>query len=61
VRSKVVFVLPDHDRLEQLVHLVDEGELHVEVTRRIPLTELPALHADAGAGPVPGKVVVLPE
>jgi hypothetical protein len=32
----------------------------VEVTRRIPLTELPALHAEAAAGPITGKVLVLP-
>ena len=31
------------------------------VTRRIALAELPALHAEAAAGRIPGKVVVLPE
>ncbi|GAA1441581.1 hypothetical protein [Leifsonia poae] len=40
--------------------LVDDGELAVEVTRRISLTELPALHAEASAGRIAGKVVVLP-
>jgi NADPH:quinone reductase-like Zn-dependent oxidoreductase len=60
VRSAVVFVLPNRDRLTRLVSMVDEGTLHVEVTRRIPLDELPALHAEASAGPVVGKVIVLP-
>jgi NADPH:quinone reductase-like Zn-dependent oxidoreductase len=60
VRSAVVFVLPNRDRLTRLVAMVDEGTLHVEVTRRIPLTELPALHAEAATGRVSGKVVVLP-
>lgn len=60
VRSAVVFVLPNRDRLAQLADLVDEGEVHVEVTRRIPLAELPALHAEASAGRVTGKVIVLP-
>ncbi|PZF65523.1 NADP-dependent oxidoreductase [Curtobacterium sp. MCPF17_047] len=60
VRSAVVFVLPNRDRLTRLVSLVDEGSLHVEVTRRIPLTELPALHAEAADGAIAGKVVVLP-
>jgi NADPH:quinone reductase-like Zn-dependent oxidoreductase len=61
VRSAVVLVLPNRDRLAQLVSLVDRGALRVEVTRRIPLAELPALHAEAAIGRVSGKVVVLPE
>ncbi|NRD27975.1 NADP-dependent oxidoreductase [Frigoribacterium sp. VKM Ac-2836] len=60
VRAATVFVRPDRDRLEQLVALVDAGELTVEVTRRITLVELPALHAEAEAGRIAGKVVVLP-
>ena len=60
VRAATVFVRPDRDRLEQLVALVDAGELTVEVTRRISLAELPALHAEAEAGRIAGKVVVLP-
>ena len=60
VRAATVFVLPDRDRLTQLVSLVDEGTLQVEVTRRIPLADLPALHAEAMAGRIAGKVVVLP-
>lgn len=59
VRAETVFVRPNRDRLAQLVALVDAGELTVEVTRRIPLAELPALHAEAAAGGVAGKVVVL--
>ncbi|WP_410170428.1 NADP-dependent oxidoreductase [Clavibacter nebraskensis] len=60
VRAATVFVLPDRARLVELVALVDAGELTVEVTRRIPLAELPALHAEAEAGRIAGKVVVLP-
>jgi len=60
VRAATVFVVPDRDRLTELVSLVDAGALQVEVTRRIPLAELPALHAEATAGRVTGKVVVLP-
>jgi NADPH:quinone reductase-like Zn-dependent oxidoreductase len=60
VRAATVFVRPDRDRLEQLVALVDAGELTVEVTRRISLAELPALHAEAEAGRIVGKVIVLP-
>jgi NADPH:quinone reductase-like Zn-dependent oxidoreductase len=60
VRAATVFVRPDRHRLEQLVALVDAGELTVEVTRRISLAELPALHAEAEAGRIVGKVIVLP-
>lgn len=60
VRAATVFVRPDRDRLEQLVALVDAGDLTVEVTRRISLAELPALHAEAEAGRIVGKVVVVP-
>ena len=60
VTAATVFVVPNRKRLTELVALVDKGELRVEVTRRIPLTELPALHAEAAAGRIPGKVIVLP-
>lgn len=59
VTAKTVFVLPNRDRLEQLAALVDDGTIPVEVTRRIPLAELPALHAEASTGRIPGKVIVL--
>ncbi|MCZ2839595.1 NADP-dependent oxidoreductase [Modestobacter sp. VKM Ac-2985] len=60
VTATTVFVLPHRDRLTELVSLVDSGDLQIEVTRRIPLTELPALHAEAAAGRIEGKVVVEP-
>lgn len=59
VRAATVFVRPNRDRLSELVALVDDGHLTIEVTRRIPLTQLPALHAEAAAGRIPGKVIVL--
>lgn len=60
VRAATVFVLPNRERLAELVALVDQGALTVEVTRRIPLAELPALHAEGAAGRIAGKVIVLP-
>lgn len=60
VRAATVFVLPNRERLAELVALVDDGALTVEVTRRIPLAELPALHAEGAAGRIAGKVIVLP-
>ncbi|CAN7165678.1 zinc-binding dehydrogenase [Microbacterium foliorum] len=55
VRSVVVFVRSDAAKLAELVSLVDGAALTLEVTRRIPLTELPALHAEAAEGPIAGK------
>lgn len=60
VRAATVYVHPDADVLAQLVALVDSGDLHVEIAGRVPLAELPALHARADAGQVHGKVVVVP-
>ncbi|MDQ0646569.1 NADPH:quinone reductase-like Zn-dependent oxidoreductase [Microbacterium natoriense] len=60
VRSVVVFVRSDAERLVELASLVDSGDLKLEVTRRIPLAELPALHAEAAAGRISGKVIVIP-
>ncbi|MEU1478521.1 NADP-dependent oxidoreductase [Streptomyces sp. NPDC005760] len=61
VRGIDLFVRSDAEQLAHLVELIDGGELRVEVARRVPLAELPALHADAAAGVLPsGKVVVTP-
>ncbi|MDN8547790.1 NADP-dependent oxidoreductase [Microbacterium sp. NM3R9] len=60
VRAATVFVRRDRDRLAELVRLVDEGALTVEVTRRIRLDELPALHAEAAESGITGKVIVQP-
>ncbi|HEX6343595.1 NADP-dependent oxidoreductase [Umezawaea sp.] len=59
VRGVNLFVRGDAEQLARLVALVDGGELRVEIARRVPLAELPALHAEAAAGGLPGKVVVL--
>ncbi|WP_285105564.1 NADP-dependent oxidoreductase [Promicromonospora sp. MEB111] len=60
VRAVTVFLHPDADVLSGLVALVDSGDLHVEIARRVPLSELPAIHRQADAGQVHGKVVVVP-
>ncbi|WP_200838817.1 MULTISPECIES: zinc-binding dehydrogenase [Microbacterium] len=46
--------------LTELVALLDSGELTLEVSRRIPLADLPALHSEAAEGRIVGKVIVLP-
>jgi NADPH:quinone reductase-like Zn-dependent oxidoreductase len=57
VRGIDLFVRSDAGQLAELVAQVDAGELHVDVAERLPLPELPALHARAA---VHGKVIVVP-
>jgi len=60
VRGVDLFVRSDTGQLSRLVALIDRGELRVDVAERVPLAELPALHAEAAKGALSGKVVVLP-
>jgi NADPH:quinone reductase-like Zn-dependent oxidoreductase len=61
VRGINLFVRSDAHQLSRLVALVDSGELRVDVAERVALADLPALHARAATGALPGgKVVVLP-
>jgi NADPH:quinone reductase-like Zn-dependent oxidoreductase len=60
VRGIDLFVRSDAEQLSRLVALIDSGELRVDVARRVPLAELQAIHAQAAAGALPGKVVVVP-
>ena len=61
VRTAGVFVRADANQLAQLVALVDNGELTVDVAQRVPLSELPAIHAQSAAGELHGKVVAIPD
>ncbi|ANF31926.1 NADPH:quinone reductase [Leifsonia xyli] len=61
VRAVNVFVRSDVEQLAELVARVDRGELRVQVDRRIPLSEVAALHAEAASGELRGKVVVVPD
>ena len=60
VRGIDLYVRSDAEQLSRLVALIDRGELRVDVAQRVPLAELPAVHAQAAAGTLAGKVVVLP-
>ncbi|GAA2514048.1 NADP-dependent oxidoreductase [Winogradskya humida] len=54
-----MFVRSDAQELAQLVTQVDAGQLRVDIAERVPLAELPALHARAAAGELPsGKITV---
>ncbi|WP_433802215.1 NADP-dependent oxidoreductase [Actinomycetospora sp. CA-084318] len=60
VRAVELFVRNDARALAELVALVDRGELTVDVDRRVSLPELATVHAEADAGTLRGKVVVVP-
>ncbi|MEW9555815.1 hypothetical protein AB0H75_46285, partial [Nonomuraea sp. NPDC050783] len=57
-----LYVRSDAGRLAHLVALVDSGDLRVQVAQHVPLAELPAVHAQAAAGTLPGgkTVIVVP-
>ncbi|SEU40738.1 NADP-dependent oxidoreductase [Nonomuraea wenchangensis] len=59
VRGIDLFVRSDAGQLARLAELIDSGELRVEVARRVPLAELPAVHTQAAAGELHGKVVIV--
>ncbi|ADB33506.1 Alcohol dehydrogenase GroES domain protein [Kribbella flavida DSM 17836] len=59
VRGLNLFVRSDAEQLAGLVAAVDRGDLHLDISRRIQLEDLPALHKEAADGAVSGKVVVL--
>ena len=60
VRGIDMFVRSDAKQLSELVARVNRGELHVDVAERVPLTDLAAVHRQAAAGTLSGKVIVLP-
>lgn len=54
-----LYVRSDADQLAHLVEQVDAGRLHIDIAERVPLADLPALHARAAAGALPsGKITV---
>lgn len=61
VRAVGVLVRSDAEQLSRLTGLVDAGELRVDVAQRVPLAELPALHAEGDVGELSGKAVVVVE
>ena len=60
VRGIDMYVASDATQLAGLVERVDRGELTVDVARRVPLRDLPAIHAAAADGTLHGKVVIVP-
>jgi NADPH:quinone reductase-like Zn-dependent oxidoreductase len=59
VRAVGFFVRNDTEQLARMVELVDRGELRVDVAERVPLDQLPDVHAKAAAGELPGRTVVV--
>ncbi|MEZ0491511.1 NADP-dependent oxidoreductase [Kineococcus sp. TBRC 1896] len=59
IRGVDVVVRRDTDQLADLVARVCTRELRLHVAERVPLVDLPAVHARAAVAGLPGKVVVL--
>ena len=59
VPAVAIFARSDAGQLADLVAMIDAGELHVDVSERLPLSELPAVHARSDAGALAGKVVLV--
>lgn len=60
VRGVAFFVHSDPEVLARLVELVDRGAVRLDVAERVPLEDLPAVHARSDAGTLRGKAVVVP-
>ena len=60
VRAVRVFVRSDPAQLAELVSRVDAGALQIDVAERRPLADLAAVHAQAAAGRLAGRTVLIP-
>ncbi|HMG65423.1 MAG TPA: NADP-dependent oxidoreductase [Streptosporangiaceae bacterium] len=61
VRTIPVFVRSDAAQLAELVARVSAGDLKIDVAGRRPLADLPAVHDQAAAGQLPGKIILIPD
>ena len=59
VKGVDLFVRSDARQLAQLVTEVDAGRLHIDVAERVPVADLPALHARAASGALPGGKITV--
>ena len=59
VRAVSVLVRSDNQQLSHLVDLIERGHLRINITERVPLPQLAALHATAESGEISGKAIVL--
>lgn len=50
----------DPAQLSELVSLVDAGEVTLDIAERLPLSDLPAVHARSEAGQTRGKIIFVP-
>ncbi|TYB56130.1 NADP-dependent oxidoreductase [Nonomuraea sp. PA05] len=59
VRTVRMAVRSDAAQLSGLLTRVAAGQLRLDVAQRLPLPELPAVHAQADQGSLPGKTVIV--
>lgn len=60
VRGIDLFVRSDTTQLAELAARADRGDLTISIAERVPMTDLPSIHARAADGTLAGKVLVLP-
>lgn len=60
IRSSQFVARNDPEVLAELVALIDAGDLTVDITERLPLSELADVHRRSEAGQLRGKVVLIP-
>jgi NADPH:quinone reductase-like Zn-dependent oxidoreductase len=61
VRGIDLYVNNDREQLAGLVARIDNGDLTVDVARRVPLSQLPDIHTAAAEGSLHGKIVIVPD
>ncbi len=59
MRTASLWVRRDTGQLSELVAKVDAGLLRIHIADHRPMTEVGAVHEDAGAGRLPGKTVLV--
>ena len=61
-RVRIVFfsVRSDREQLARIVEQVEDGDLQLDITERLPLSDAPLAHRESEAGLIRGPVILVP-
>ena len=61
-RVRIVFfsVRSDREQLARIVEQVEDGDLQLDITERLPLSDAPLAHRESEAGLIRGRVILVP-